>query len=189
MISKLELADFPISKEQTIEALQLVAKELHARYRSQFTMVVMLPQSLLLGKYLEEQLMKERARPLTMGIGVVGRKNENGDVQLMIVAPPSEHAIRNKRIVVFDATGNWESMRYVCNFLNQFSPSSIEVSSFLTRGAPPAWVNKDYVAFEIDKDVVVTGLGIGYNQGEASGGALVATTLESEAPPSDEERT
>jgi hypoxanthine-guanine phosphoribosyltransferase len=190
MISKLEQTDFPLSKEQCESALQLLAQQIHARYTSPFSFVIVLPQSLWFGKKLEELLLEDGAMPLTVGFGVLPT-TKDGKPAVLIIEPPSEHSIKNRKCVVFDAQGDWFVTMNVCEFVRRMRPSSIEVASFISRGEVPAWVNTDYVCFETPLDILVSGIGLGYTQDAVTGAALtaerVALTLPEETKATEEE--
>lgn len=180
MIAKFAFEDFPITKEQCENALQVVAQHIHNRYRSPFTLVLVLPQSLWVGKMLETYLTNDKAMPITVGLGVMPTLNEEGKLSFAIIEPPSIHSIRNRKCVVFDAQGDWGVTLAACNFVKQLHPAAIEVAALLSRGPVPSWVNADYVAFEVPSDIVVSGLGLGYNNDKASGGMLVADVYKTQ---------
>lgn len=178
MISKLTLEEFPVTQEQAREALQLLAKQLHARYRSFFTLILVLPQSLWFGKVLEELLEQDGAHPLTVALGLMPVRKDDGSRSFVVIEPPSEHAVRNRPCVLFDAQGGWGITVQAARFVRGMRPSSIEIASFISHGPAPEWVNPDYVAFEVPSDLVVSGLGLGYTQDAMTGAALVAEKLE-----------
>lgn len=178
MIGKLGLDDFPLTSEQAKEALQAIAKEIHARYRSPFTLLLILPQTIWLGKQLENFLNEDGAHPLTVGVGIMPTTDNNGKPTFTMVEPPSVHAIRGKKVVAFDATGSPIITYTLGNFLKAHGASSVEFASFFTNEAPVKWINPDYVGFQLEKNTVVSGLGVGYTQEQASGGVITAALEE-----------
>lgn len=180
----MSLDQFPISSDEARTTLARIAKQIHYRYRSPFALVLVLPNAIWAGKVLEEELEKDGAHPITSGIGMVLAEIE-GQTRAMVVEPPSHHAIKGKKVVLFDAQGDFHITSAAGRFLVNMKPQSIEVAALFVKGETPQWVNPDYVGYNIDENILVTGLGLGYNQDQASGGAITAIEVPQDAPPAD----
>jgi hypothetical protein len=153
MISKLEKGEDPPTGEQQFTALQVISRAIHANYRSPFTLVVVLPHTKTDGLLLSRELIAEGALPMVVSCGVSQIIHE-GKPTIAIVEPPSVHAIRGRKVVVFDSQGNWPVVYNVCRHLQTKKPQSMEVGSLFSQGPTPTWVNSNYVAFEVALDEV-----------------------------------
>lgn len=181
----MNLGDFPISASAAREQIAEIAKQIHYRYRSPFALVLVLPNAIWAGKVLEEELEKDGAHPIVSGIGMMLLADESGQKKAVVFEPPSIHAIKGKKVVLFDAQGDFHITSAAGRFLVNMKPQSIEVASLFVKGDTPDWVNPDYVGYHIDHNILVTGLGLGYNEEQASGGAITATEVPQDAPPVD----
>ena len=148
MIGTIPWTDLPFTSEQIAESMAVVAAEIRMRYRSNFTLVVVLPESKESGALLIECLENDKALFTVASVGVQ-RVTKDGKPAMTIIDPPSVHLIKNRKVVVFDAPGDWQSTYNVCDYIKKMKPSSIEVAAMISRGPVPKWVNRDYVAFEV----------------------------------------
>lgn len=182
MIGHLELNDFPLTKEQAESALQALAKQIHARYTSYFTLLLLMPQASWLGQKLHQFLINDQAHCLLASIGLKDHTLEDGRKVKLLVNPPSFHIIDHKKIVIFGGWGNWNDLYHVANLMGR--AASREIATFVCpQTGIPEWVNPDYICFTVPQNVVVSGLGLDYNSLEASGGMLTASTVEEEVAP------
>jgi len=159
VIAKLEKTDLPLSKEQVLDALQVLAKQIHGRYRSLFTLVFVLPESKPYYELFEKQLKDQFALHISVGIGV-HLTSTDGIPGVSIVSPPSVHAIKGRKVVVFDAIGNWPVNYVICERIHQMQPQSVEVATLFSLGPVTGWVNPDYVGFEVPIDMLAKDLAL-----------------------------
>jgi hypothetical protein len=171
------LSQFPISATEARETLAGIAKQIHARYTSPFALVLILPNAIWTGKVLEEELVKDGAHPIVHGIGTMLVDTEHGR-KAVVVEPPSVHGIKGKKVVIFDAQGDLHITTASGQFIANMKPQTVEVSLLFCKGEPPPWVNQDYIGYSIDENVLVTGLGLGYNQEQASGASITGEIVE-----------
>lgn len=176
MIGHLELGDFPLNTEQCERALQALAKQIHARYTSFFTLLLLMPEASWFGQKLHQFLIDDRAHPLLASIGLKDHTLEDGRKVKLLVNPPSFHIIDHKKLVIFAGWGNWSDLYNVTRMFGR--AASREIATFVCpQTGVPDWVNPDYICFTVPDDLVVSGLGLGYTSPEASGGMLVTATV------------
>lgn len=176
-MSNKELEQFPISADEARQSIASIAKQIHYRYRSPFALVLVLPNAIWAGKVMEEELNKDGAHPVVHGIGTLLIDTPEGR-RVVVVEPPSVHGIKGKKVVLFDAQGDWHLTVAAAKYIVGMKPQTIEVAALFCKGDIPDWLNPDYIGYQIPKNVLVTGLGLGYNEEQASGGAITGVLVE-----------
>jgi hypoxanthine-guanine phosphoribosyltransferase len=183
-VKNLEFGDFPLSKSEVTDALQALVKQFRARYTSRFTLVALLPQSLWAAKKIEEEFEALKAPVHLVGLGIMPTERD-GKRSYSIIEPPSVHSIKGKKVVIFSTIDPTDILLAAGTYIRNMRPQSIEISSLFVKGEIPEWLNPDYIAYTIPTNVIATGLGLGYNEEQASGGAITGTLVElpQDAPP------
>lgn len=173
----LDFGSFPISSSEFSADLQVLVKQLHERYSSRVTVVVILPQGIWAAKKIEEIANDEGLHIHLCGLGIIPIEKD-GKKSYTIVEPPSHHSIFGKKVVILGGYEPWDFVLATGVFIRNMRPQSIEIGTLIAHGELPEWVNPDYVVYQAPINLVVNGLGFGYTSEEASGCALISTLVE-----------